>query len=129
VLIRAIIRETVTFTLGGMCFFALQLLRIDSAAAKTLPQSASQSLNTNPVTQNGAEQHPLHQVQPISPQRISPNVGVQRTWPLKPNPGTKNEIIERRSEQIKREDFSRSLERRRYQLSKQRRVSRVSGLP
>ena len=129
VLNRAFIRSAFIFTICGMFFVALQWLAIKSAVAKTPASPAGQQPNTNAGDQTGAGQHPLHQVQPIGPQRISPQIAVQRAWRLRPSPEAKNQIIERRSEQIKREDFSRNLERRRYQLRQEHGTSRGRGMP
>jgi hypothetical protein len=118
VLNRAFIQAAFIFMIGGIFFIVSQSVTIHGAMAQTQPANQMSGGGT------GTEQQPLHQTQPIGPSRPVQQMGMQRPLQLKASPETKNEIIERRSEQIKREDFSRNLERRRQQLRQERRAAR-----
>ena len=109
VLNRLSIRAAFIFTIGGMFFIALQ-----SAVSNPVMAQTSQ------VNRAGLEQESSHQVQPIAPSRPAQQMGMQRPLRVKPSQEARNEIIERRSVQIKREDFSRNLERRRQRLRQER---------
>jgi hypothetical protein len=113
VLNLAFIQAAFIFTIGGMFFIALQ-----SGVSNPVMAQTSQG---NRVV---ADQQSSHQVQPIAPSRPAQQMGMQRPLRVKPTQEVRNEIIERRSEQIKREDFSRNLERRRQRLRQERVRSR-----
>ena len=103
-----------------MFFIALQSVAMDPIMARTTHGDPTASV----MNRTGAEQQPLHQGQPIGPSRPAQQMGMQRPLRVKPSPEAKNEIKERRSEQIKREDFSRNLERRRQRLRQEHGRSR-----
>jgi len=109
VLNRAFIQAVFIFTISGIFFIVSQSAASSLAWAKSTRADQSPA---NAGAQTGSEQQPLL----IGHSRPAQQMGMQRPLRVKPSPEAKNEIKERCSGQIKREDFSRNLERRRQQL-------------
>ena len=116
-------RSAFAFAIAGMIFFASHWIANGPAAAHSRIQFPGQSQGGLQLPLQPPVQHPVTAPVPVAPR--TPEVPApQRLTTPKLDPSVKNEMIERRSQEMQRNGVCRKLEQRRAELRQQRHSTR-----